>query len=144
MATISVADLPPKYQQQVLAKLGQQAKKEPKPSKMRNVKTDVGSIRFDSKKEAARFQELKFLEDTGQIRNLRLQVDFTLQEAYTTTTGKRIRAIRYKADFTYEEPTTTAWVLVVEDVKGNPQRTKEYTMKRKMMQDRLGITIRET
>lgn len=63
---------------------------------------------------------------------------------YTTTTGKRIRAIRYKADFTYEEPTTTAWVLVVEDVKGNPQRTKEYTMKRKMMQDRLGITIRET
>lgn len=144
MATISVADLPPKYQQQVLEKLNQQAKPERKPSKMRNIKTDLAGIKFDSKKEAARFQELKLLEDTGQIRNLRLQVDFTLQEAYTTTTGKRVRAIRYKADFTYEEPTTTAWVLVVEDVKGNPKRTKEYAMKRKLLQDRFGIAIRET
>lgn len=144
MVPISVADLPPKYQQQVLEKFNQQAKPEPKPSKMRNIKTDLAGIKFDSKKEAARFQELKLLEDTGQIRNLRLQVDFTLQEAYTTTTGKRIRAIRYKADFTYEEPTGTGWVRIVEDVKGNPQRTNEYTMKRKMMQDRLGITIRET
>lgn len=144
MATISVADLPPKYQQQVLQKLSQQAKPMPKQSKMRNIKTDLAGIKFASKKEAARFQELKLLEDTGQIRNLRLQVDFTLQEAYTTTTGKRIRAIRYKADFTYEEPAATGWVRIVEDVKGNPKRTKEYTMKRKMMQDRLGITIRET
>ena len=144
MATISVADLPPKYQQQVLEKLNQQAKPERKPSKMRNIKTDLAGIKFDSKKEAARFQELKILEDTGQIRNLRLQVDFTLQEAYTTNTGKRIRAIRYKADFTYEEPTEEGWVRIVEDVKGNPQRTKEYAMKRKLLQDRFGIAIRET
>lgn len=144
MAPISVADLPPKYQQQVLEKLNQQAKPDPHPSKMRNVKTDVGSIRFDSKKEAARFQELKLLEDTGQIRRLRLQVDYTLQEAYTTTQGKRIRAIRYRADFDYEEPTETGWVHVVEDVKGNPQRTQVYSMKRKLLQERYGITIRET
>ena len=144
MATISVADLPPKYQQQVLEKLNQQAKPERKPSKMRNIKTDLAGIKFDSKKEAARFQELKILEDTGQIRNLRLQVDFTLQEAYTTNTGKRIRAIRYKADFTYEEPTEEGWVRIVEDVKGNPKRTKEYAMKRKLLQDRFGIAIRET
>lgn len=61
-------------------------------------------IIFDSQKEARRFDELVLLERAGKIRDLKLQVDFTLQEAYTMAkTGNRVRAIRYRADFTYLE-----------------------------------------
>ena len=94
------------------------------------------------------------------IRDLRMQVDFTLQEAYTDTEGKRVRAIRYKADFTYRMgvertvqdgpehsvvrfKTVKDWVLVVEDVKTRPTRTRTYIMKQKMMKERLGIDIQE-
>ena len=77
-------------------------------AKYHNVKTtrQVGDnvIHFDSQKEARRFDELVLLERAGKIRELKLQVDFTLQEAYTNAeTGNRVRAIRYKADFTYLE-----------------------------------------
>lgn len=53
----------------------------------------------------------------------------------------------YRADFTYERATepdcngTVHWLREVEDVKG--LRTKEYQLKKKLMQDKFGITIRE-
>lgn len=56
-------------------------------------------IRFDSQKEARRYDHLILRQQGGEIRDLRLQVDFTLQEAYTDQEGRRIRAIRYRADF---------------------------------------------
>ena len=70
-------------------------------------------------------------------------MEFTLQEAYTTPTGERVRAIRYRADFTYYRDTGGNWEYVVEDVKSKPTRTKTYMMKKKMMADRLGLTITE-
>ena len=80
-------------------------------------------------------------ERHGEIRDLRLQVDFTLQEAYTDAEGRRVRAIRYRADFTYYEGTQGR--QVVEDVKSRPTRTREYAMKKKMLKDRFGIDITE-
>lgn len=80
-------------------------------------------------------------ERRGEIRDLRLQVDFTLQEAYTDAEGRRVRAIRYRADFTYYEGTQGR--QVVEDVKSRPTRTREYAMKKKMLKDRFGIDITE-
>ena len=65
------------------------------------VTADGKVIRFQSQKEARRYDELMVMLRAGKIRDLRLQVDFTLQEAYTDSTGKRVWAIRYKADFTY-------------------------------------------
>ena len=92
----------------------------------------------------------------GQIRDLRLQVDFTLQEAFTDTEGKRVRAIRYKADFTYWERNAAeenkaaaagwpcdSWRYVVEDVKSKATRTAKYAMKKKMLKDRFGYDITE-
>jgi len=88
----------------------------------------------------------------GEIIDLRLQQDFTLQEAFTNPDGRRICAIRYRADFTYKERhhreyagggSCDEWELVVEDVKSRPTRTKEYIMKKKLMKDKLGIEIRE-
>ena len=139
--------------------------------KYHNVKTVryVGDnvIHFDSQKEARRFDELVLLERAGKIRDLKLQVDFTLQEAYTApATGNRVRAIRYKADFTYLErvrddfgglatPQTPdgasspcageplEWRLVVEDVKSEATRTRVYEIKKKLLMEKFGIAIRE-
>jgi hypothetical protein len=48
----------------------------PKKSKYGAVKTEVDGIMFDSKREASRYQELRLLEQAGEITNLRLQVPF--------------------------------------------------------------------
>ena len=59
--------------------------------------TYVGDIRFDSKKEAKRWQELVLLERAGEIKNLRRQVEFELIPK--TSHGRRIV---YRADFVYD------------------------------------------
>ena len=122
-----------------------------KPAKYHNKPTErvtpAGAVlRFDSQKEARRYDELAALERAGEIRELRMQVDFTLQEAYTDGEGRRVRAIRYRADFAYwryDDP-PGGWVrYVVEDVKSRATRTKEYIMKRKLMKERFNIDIQE-
>lgn len=160
---VCINDLPPEYQAQALRKYMEQqrgnvspvaAQSKEKKSKYHNQPaervTPAGkTIRFDSAKEARRYDELIALERAGQIRDLRLQVDFTLQEAYTDGEGRRVRAIRYRADFTYQKPSfidrdgETCWALVVEDVKSRATKTKQYAMKRKMMQEHFGIYIQE-
>lgn len=145
MRSIEVSDLPPKYQQQVLAQMAaahirKANAAEPARQKYGNQKVDRGALHFDSKKEARRFDELQVMLQAGEIRDLRLQVDFTLQEAYTTPAGERIRAIRYKADFTYYR---RGGEYVVEDVKSAATKTAKYAMKKKMMADRFGLTITE-
>ena len=97
-------------------------------------------IRFDSQKEARRYDYLIERERRGEIRELRLQVDFTLQEAYTDAEGRRVRAIRYRADFTYYG---AQGQKVVEDVKSRATRTREYAVKKKLLKDRFGIDITE-
>ena len=132
-----------------------------KPNKYRNVEVEVAGIHFQSKKEARRFAYLMQAQELGVIEDLRLQVDFTLQEGYKTVKGERIRAIRYVADFTYKvkcagydhshllevadlEYWRGLWpgALVIEDTKTRGTRTKEYKIKRKLMADK-GYAIRE-
>lgn len=113
-------------------------------NKYHNRKVTVNGITFDSQKEADRYLELMLLLKVGQIDRLKLQPEFTLQEAFTTPDGEKVKAIRYRADFTYRKKmrdgVDTYWVSVVEDVKG--YRTKEYQQKRKMMLD-MGIRVIE-
>ena len=84
---------------------------------------------------------LALLLAAGNIRNLKLQPEFTLQEAYTTLEGVRVRAIRYRADFTYYEG--ARGLKVVEDVKSRATRTRDYAMKKKLLKDRFGLDITE-
>ena len=164
---VDVKDLPPAYQAQALRKLMERERRKqraPLPSpadaptgggrKYHNKPTErvtpAGNVlRFDSQKEARRYDELAALERAGKIRDLRMQVDFTLQGAYTDTEGRRVRAIRYKADFTYMKQSFVdrdgewQWALVVEDVKSRATRTKEYILKRKLMKERFNIDIQE-
>lgn len=136
----------PAAQRQILEKLGKASA--PRESKYKSYRTPrtlpEGKVHtFDSKKEADRFGELLALMKSGKIRDLRLQVEFTLVEGYITVTGQRVKPMKYKADFTYEERGRDgAWKYIVEDAKG--VRTKEYDMKRKLMLDKYGIIIRET
>lgn len=132
----SIADLPEKYREHVAKAIVSQQKK----SKYGNVKTEVNGIKFDSQKEARRYQTLMLAQKSGLIRDLRLQHEFTLQEAYTTCTGKRIRAIKYRADFTYYMVDGDS--MVIEDVKSKGTKTKEYELKKKLMADK-GYTILE-
>ena len=104
-------------------------------AKYGNKKTVRNGITFDSQKEAARYDALMLLLAAGEIEDLKLQPEFTLQEAFTTPQGERVRAIKYRADFLYKrrvrEGVDIRWERVVEDVKGF--RTKEYEIKRKLM-----------
>ena len=108
-------------------------------TKYNSKKTIVDGQKFDSKKEANRYQELVLMEKAGVIKNLSRQVKFVLIPSQRDeATGKVIeRECSYKADFVYEEDGKT----VVEDVKGF--RTKEYIIKRKLMLYQYGIRIRE-
>jgi hypothetical protein len=145
LTSADLARLGPAAQKQVLDKLAGAQK--PKKSKYGNRKAVRDGIKFDSEREAARFSELKVLQAMGKIRNLRLQANFTLVEGYTTIEGERTKPMVYKADFTYERATapdqngTVYWLREVEDVKG--MRTKEYRLKKKLMQEKYNITIRE-
>lgn len=47
-------------------------------SKYKNIKVMVDGIKFDSKAEARRYAELKLMEDTGHIKELKLQPKFEL------------------------------------------------------------------
>ena len=165
--SVDVKDLPTAYQAQALRKWAEQERKKgrgpiPSPAtdaphkarKYHNKPTErvtaSGAVlRFDSQKEARRYDELIALERAGTIRELRMQVDFTLQEAYTDGEGRRVRAIRYRADFTYvlAKGTVGGYTfldqLVVEDVKSRATKTKQYIMKRKLMKERFDIDIQE-
>ena len=160
---IDINSLPLSAQIQVRAKLDeqkreqkQQVKKQPKPpekqkqpkeadaakpSKYRNKKVirvvDGETVKFPSKREARRFDELYLQYKGGAIQDLRLQQDFTLVEGYTRPNGKRVRPMVYKADFVY----LRNGKRIVEDAKG--KRTEKYLMKRKLMLEKYGIEILE-
>ena len=78
-------------------------------NKYRNVKCVYDGLKFDSKKEAQRYAELKLLERCGAIQNLKTQVKFCI----VPKTEKNRRARFYVADFVYTEK----GVQTIEDVK---------------------------
>lgn len=100
-------------------------------------RTRLDGLTFDSQKEAQRYAELKLLERAGQIHSLRRQVKYELIPAQKIHGRTVERACSYIADFVYEENGQT----VVEDVKGF--RTKDYLIKRKLMLERYGVSVRE-
>lgn len=152
---IDISQLGPAAQEQALRKLAQMnldkmkrqeaAKQAEKQKKYRNIpderlSEDGKKIRFDSKKEARRFDELMLMLKAGEITDLRLQHDFTLQEAYTLPNGNRVKATRYKADFTYYDKDGK---FVIEDVKSSATKTRVYAIKKKMLLDKFGFEITE-
>lgn len=107
---------------------GQTATQNMKKRKYGNSKVTVGGIRFDSKREAERWQELHLMEKAGRIAELQRQVKFVLVPSQRGTDGKVIeKQITYIADFVYRKDGRT----IVEDSKG--YRTEVYNLKKKLM-----------
>lgn len=103
-------------------------------SKYNARKTVIDGITFDSKREAARYTELKLLERAGEIDALTAHPVYTLVDAFVCR-GKRERAIKYIGDFQYVENGN----LVCEDVKG--VQTKVFAIKRKLFLLRYGEKV---
>lgn len=79
-------------------------------------KTESDSRTFDSKAEARRYEELRLLEEAGEISDLKLQPRYELQKAFTDAQGRKHRAVYYVGDFEYVENGQ----IVCIDVKGFP------------------------
>ena len=98
-------------------------------SKFGNRPVEIDGIRFDSGKEARRYNELKLLEYAGQIKNLELQPRFVLQESFKRN-GETHRKIEYVADFRYTENDKE----IVEDVKSIiTKKHPVYALKKKLL-----------
>lgn len=107
-------------------------------SKYHSTPTEVNGIRFDSKREANRWAELRILERAGKIQKLKRQVKYLLIPSQYRD-GKCIeREASYIADFVYIKDGH----LVVEDCKGF--RTPEYKIKKKLMLQLYDIRLVET
>ena len=104
-------------------------------SKYHAIKTYANGIKFDSKKEATRYNELRLLEKVGAISNLKLQVPYVLIDK--SVYG---RQIVYKADFVYYDNEIKK--EIVEDSKG--MKTPVYRLKKRMLAERYGIIIKES
>ncbi len=118
-------------------------------------KVEVDGIRFDSKKEANHYIELREQERKGLISDLQRQVSFVLIPAqyeevveYTPKTHKEKvvnklleKRLEYFADFVYYRDGN----LVVEDVKGyrNSTAYAVFVIKRKLMLYVHGIRVVE-
>lgn len=96
-------------------------------AKYGNRKVQVDGIEFDSELEAKRYMQLKLLQQAGEIKNLKLQVPFLLQEGFKKN-RKTYKKIEYIADFVYEENGQT----VVEDTKGI--KTDVFKIKQKLFE----------
>lgn len=102
-------------------------------SKYNNKRINTEDGWFDSKREYARWCELKMLERAGRIKGLQRQVSF---ELIPKLCG--YRPIVYKADLVYEENGKK----VVEDSKGF--RDRVYRLKVRLMLWRHNVEIVET
>ena len=98
----------------------------------------VDGIKFPSRREAKRYQELKLMERAGEIHDLELQKKYVLIPAQKKPSGGTERACTYTADFVYKDREGRE---VVEDSKG--MRTQQYVIRRKMMLWVHGIEVQE-
>ena len=104
-----------------------------KKSKYNNKKIVIDGRVFDSKKEGARFIELRTMQWAGVITDLECQVEFKLE-----VEGGMVAS--YLADFTYNR----SGQKIVEDVKSKVTKTAVYRLKKKLMKQIYGIEILET
>lgn len=170
--SINICELPEAMRKQVLKQIREQdarkaqketkeriatggsaalAMTEKKENKLHAEKTDG----YASKHEAKRAWELKMLQRSGKIQNLREQVKFVLVPAIweeIPQTGKRGKPIKpkrkcvqrelaYWADFVYEKDGQT----IVEDAKGykGGATYRIFVNKKKLMLEKYGIEVRE-
>lgn len=103
-----------------------------KPSKYRNTPVTVDGIRFDSKREAAYYSELKIREKAGEVGGVELQRPFKL----LGPKGELIAT--YRADFAFYDFKQDRFRVI--DVKGAPE-TAVFRLKKRLMRALNGIDV---
>ena len=105
-------------------------------NKYRNVKVEIDGIVFDSKREAAAYQNFRALKRCGAIKELLIQEPFTLFASevgeYVNASGQQYPAVsvgKYIADFVVIEKDGTVRVY---DAKG--VQTPVYKLKKKLFE----------
>ena len=101
-------------------------------SKYGAVPTMLDGVRFDSKAEARRYQELKLMEAAGEIKHLECHPRYPL-----VVNGVKVG--EYRGDFRYTVTATDR--IVTEDVKGC--RTQVYALKKRLVEALYGIEVVE-
>ena len=97
---------------------------------------------FASKKEMDRWHLLRMVEKSGEIKDLKRQVPFILQEEFISKQWGEQKPIIYIADFVYKNITFRKNLPnfdVVEDVKGI--KTRDYNNKKKIFLYRFGFYL---
>lgn len=87
----------------------------------------VFGICFDSKGESQHYLYLLSREKAGEISNIRLQVEFVLQEGFMYA-GKKERPIKFTIDFCYYD--NKRGCDVYEEFKGF--KTVDYSLRRRL------------
>lgn len=100
-------------------------------NKMRNIKTVVDDIVFDSKLEAEYYRQLKWQIMAGTIKSFELQVPFLIEI-------NKMRICKYYADFVITNLDGTKEVI---DTKGFI--TPLYRLKKKLVEAVYNIKIKE-
>ena len=101
--------------------------------KYKNRKVEVDGIKFDSKKEAKRYGELKLLEKAGEISDLQCHPKFDLvingqKILITSDRYKNGRQAKYSPDFRYT--CQKGGGFIAEDVKGGrATKTEAYKLR---------------
>lgn len=94
-------------------------------NKYHAIKTQIDGYTFDSKREAARYGELKLLEQAGEISDLQIHPRYQIVPGYLI--GEEwVRPVFYEGDFSYTENGQA----VCEDVKG--VQTAVFKLKSKL------------
>lgn len=103
--------------------------------KFKNVPTIIDGLRFDSKKEAHRYCELKLLQKAGHISHLEIQPVFKFE-----VNGRPVlirsggypngRQAKYRADFSYFDGEKR----IVEDVKSSATKTEAYALRKALVE----------
>jgi hypothetical protein len=130
MAWDGWADFDPAAHERAVREQGNPTRK---PQKYHAQPVTVDGIRFASKREARRWEELKVLERAGQIKHLERQPPILLHAPGGIVVGKYLADFRY---FDCEKNRT-----IVEDSKG--VRTAIYRWKARHVTAEYGITIQE-
>ena len=115
----------------------------PKRNKYGATAVVIDGQRFDSKREAARYGELKLLEAAGQITELVVHPAFPLVVLQLEPVGPPYilhTSGVYHADFQYRNDLGQT---IVEDVKSKPTKTEAYRLRKNWVEKQYQITITE-
>lgn len=114
--------------QSQIRRLVHQRENKPKQPKFGNQKVMIdGEKVADSQHEYRRLNDLKVLQRAGEIKDLQVQVRYTLIPSQVIC-NKKERGTDYIADFVYW---TKDDQFICEDAKGH--KTADYIIKRKLM-----------